>query len=158
MHRRSPDELVQKFMTLKDYVASMDPDEYFLINPVGQDSYSSNYNEIYMNLRTWLQNAENTVEANGYKVPDDQRETFEQELLDWDSKLADPMYFGKVYSIGTEGSKIVLNRTYTLPVKVYEVKQEQVTTPLGNTVTINVPGEESEWFKTPMRDGNSEIL
>lgn len=48
----------------------MDPDEYFLINPVGQDSYSSNYNEIYMTFRTWLQNAENIEEANGYKVPD----------------------------------------------------------------------------------------
>ncbi len=143
------DELVKKFLTLKSYVDSMSADEYFLKNNsystiIGSSGTNMSINKLYKSLKEWLILSESEIESNGGVIPEEDRDTFEETLLDWDAKLASPEYFGKIFS---DTSVILPNRTYQVPVKYYNAVTTTAITPLGNEIEVKGIGEENEYLK-----------
>ena len=134
------DELVQSFCALKEYVDSMSPEKYFLLPNTGilLTDYNTNYNE----LQFWLKSKAGWLAGNGNVVPESDREAFEQEILEWDQKLADPSEFPEIYSITAEDSGIETGHTYEIPVTYYTAEETVVETPLGNEMAVLEKGEE----------------
>lgn len=138
------DELVKSFYALREYVESMDPNEYFLMTSEDLKQYATRYCANYMEVREWISDVEYLLDTNGNQIPEDQRETIQTELLEYDAKLADPLYFTKIYGMYSADSKIERGRTYEIPFKFYNAKTAQVETPLGNTTEIQVKDGENE--------------
>lgn len=146
------DELVKSFQTLKDYVNQMDPNQYYINSSVFIDILSGDmslkkFNTVFLNLRNWISDSEVLIQENNNTIPEAERETFGKELLEWDTKLADPEYFGEIYSISNSESNIVRGRTYEIPLKFYNAKTQAVITPSGNETEISVLGEENEYLR-----------
>lgn len=145
------DELVQSFCALKEYVDSMSPEKYFLLPNTGilLTDYNTNYNE----LQFWLKSKAGWLAGNGNVVPESDREAFEQEILEWDQKLADPSEFPEIYSITAEDSGIETGHTYEIPVTYYTAEETVVETPLGNEMAVLEKGEE----RTDLTDANPTV-
>lgn len=145
------DELILSFQSLRDYVNAMDPEQYYTNTSVFSDMLGettpANFNSIFLELRNWLSNSEVLIAENNNTIPEEERETFGKELLEWDTKLADPEYFGEVYSVSGSESNIVRGRTYEIPMKFYNVEKQAAATLLGNEAEISVTESENEYLK-----------
>ncbi|MBD8941716.1 MAG: hypothetical protein EGR71_04150 [Clostridiales bacterium] len=148
------DELVKKFYTLKNWVYSMNPDQYYIKNNIWREAagsiISSAINKNYDSIRTWIINQERIIGLNDNTIPEADREQFEADLNKWDAMLANPKLFGEIYNLANENSKIARGRTYEVPIKLYKTttEDEEVTTPLGNKVNVTgISSEESNLLK-----------
>lgn len=133
-------ELEKKFYALKDYVLGMDSSEYFLKDSLWLDSSGGvsvqEVNELYTEMRQWLIDEERVLRKNNYTIPDEEKESFESKLLEYDAALADQKLFGKIYPSTSSDSKIQRGHTYEVPVTLFMAEEDGMETasPLGNTV------------------------
>ena len=151
------DALVLQFNELEEYVFALNPQEYFLnssaYTDVAQNLYADKFNELYIELRNWITESEKVIAAAGNTIPEEQREEFEAELLEWDKKLADPEYFGRIYS----STVLAKGHRYSVPIKIYDAGETTATTPLGQETTVKTIGAENEYLKNILNGQNATV-